>query len=76
VDMGNLYRVLRALEEDGLVRSEWQADLPGPAKRTYELTEAGERVLEEWAAALRGAGAQIEAFLTRYERKGVKPDVS
>jgi PadR family transcriptional regulator PadR len=76
VDMGNLYRVLRALEEDGLVRSEWQADLPGPAKRTYELTEAGERVLEEWAAALRGAGAQIEAFLIRYERKGVKPDVS
>src|SRR5438552_3323064 len=35
VDVGNLYRVLRALEEEGIVSSEWSADLPGPAKRTY-----------------------------------------
>src|SRR5437870_430394 len=38
VDMGNLYRILRALEEEGIVRSEWRDDLPGPSKRTYELT--------------------------------------
>ena len=38
VDVGNLYRVLRALEEQGLVASEWDESLPGPAKRTYELT--------------------------------------
>ena len=38
IDMGNLYRLLRALEEDGLVRSHWDEALPGPAKRTYELT--------------------------------------
>src|SRR3954452_15568171 len=52
VDMGNLYRILRALEEDGLVGSEWQADAPCPAKRTYELTDAGRRLLDEWAEAL------------------------
>jgi len=34
VDVGNLYRFLRALEEDGVVTSQWSADLPGPAKRT------------------------------------------
>ena len=28
VDVGNLYRVLRGLEDEGLVRSEWSADLP------------------------------------------------
>ena len=39
VDMGNLYRVLRALEEDGLVTSRWEAGEPGPAKRTYDLTD-------------------------------------
>src|ERR671932_1524284 len=38
VDVGNLYRILRALEDDGLVVSEWRGDLPGPTKRTYELT--------------------------------------
>jgi poly-beta-hydroxybutyrate-responsive repressor len=67
VDMGNLYRVLRALEEDGLVRSEWQADAPGPARRTYELTEEGRRLLDEWASALTRSRARIDAFLERYE---------
>src|SRR3954469_17815372 len=38
VDISKLYRLLRALEEEGLVTSEWSGDLPGPAKRTYELT--------------------------------------
>jgi PadR family transcriptional regulator PadR len=66
IDMGNLYRVLRALEEDGLVRSEWNAELPGPAKRTYELTPAGEQVLDEWAAALARSRDRIETFLHRY----------
>ena len=66
VDMGNLYRILRALEEDGLVASEWHADAPGPAKRTYELTEAGERLLDEWAKALDGSRARIDLFLERY----------
>ena len=47
VDMGNLYRVLRALEADGLVQSEWEAGEPGPAKRTYELTPEGRRLLDE-----------------------------
>lgn len=67
VDMGNLYRVLRALEEDGLVTSTWQAGEPGPAKRTYELTAEGRRLLDEWAAALRRSREQIDSFLQRYE---------
>ena len=33
VDVGNLYRLLRALEAESLVSSEWSAELPGPAKR-------------------------------------------
>ena len=67
VDMGNLYRALRALEEDGLVRSEWQADASGPAKRTYELTIEGRRLLDEWASALRRSRERIDSFLERYE---------
>src|SRR5919108_2262345 len=67
VDVGNLYRVLRALEEEGIVVSEWSADLPGPARRTYELTPAGRRLLDRWAEALRDAQRGIESFLDRYE---------
>ena len=67
VDVGNLYRVLRALEEEGIVRSEWSADLPGPAKRTYELTDEGRRLLDRWAEALGRAQGTISSFLHRYE---------
>ena len=66
VDMGNLYRILRALEEDGLVASEWQADAPGPAKRIYELTPAGRNLLDEWADALGRSRERIDVFLDRY----------
>ena len=67
VDMGNLYRVLRALEEQGVVRSEWDADAPGPAKRIYELTDEGRALLDSWAASLRTAQENVDAFLARYE---------
>ena len=67
VDIGNLYRLLRALEEEGLVTSEWSAELPGPAKRTYELTAEGRRLLDRWAEALQWAGETISSFLKRYE---------
>jgi PadR family transcriptional regulator PadR len=67
VDMGNLYRVLRALEEDGLVTSRWESGQPGPTKRIYELTREGERLLDEWVAALRRSRERVDAFLERYE---------
>jgi PadR family transcriptional regulator PadR len=67
VDIGNLYRLLRSLEDEGIVRSEWSAELPGPAKRTYELTDQGRRLLDHWAEALGRAQGIITAFLDRYE---------
>jgi PadR family transcriptional regulator, regulatory protein PadR len=66
VDMGNLYRVLRALEEDGLVSSKWDETSPGPAKRVYRLSGAGETVLANWVTALEAARQRIDVFLTRY----------
>src|ERR671937_974764 len=68
VDVGNLYRLLRRLEEEGIVQSEWSAELPGPAKRTYELTTEGRRLPERWAEALRELQALVQAFLDRYDR--------
>jgi DNA-binding PadR family transcriptional regulator len=62
VEMGNLYRLLRALEEEGLVTSEW-AD----GRRTYAITDAGRRLLDEWVDALRHALARTESFVRRYE---------
>ena len=64
IEMGNLYRLLRALEEEGLVASEW-AD----GKRTYAITESGVRLLDEWAEALRRARDRTTDFIKRYEER-------
>lgn len=42
-----IYRALRAMEEDGLVTSDWQLPEAGPARRVYRLTAKGRRVLKE-----------------------------
>jgi poly-beta-hydroxybutyrate-responsive repressor len=68
VEMGNLYRLLRSLEEEGIVVSEWDASAPGPAKRRYALTDDGVRLLRHWADALGETRGRIEAFIDRYER--------
>jgi PadR family transcriptional regulator, regulatory protein PadR len=63
VDVGNVYRALRALEDEGLVVSEWRADLPGPAKRSYTLTDEGRAVLTQWLASLSELRESLTAFL-------------
>ena len=70
VDLGNLYRILRSLEVEGIVSSSWRSDLPGQPRRTYELTAAGRRLLDQWAEALSRTQTVIAGFLRRYEAKG------
>ena len=65
VDMGNLYRFLRVLENEGFVRSEWDDEAPGPSKRVYELTDEGRALLGQWAEALHDAQERIDGFLKR-----------
>jgi PadR family transcriptional regulator PadR len=66
MDMGNLYRFLRLLESDGIVRSEWDDRAAGPSKRIYELTDEGRALLDQWASALRDSQTRLDGFLTRY----------
>jgi len=70
VDVGNVYRELRALEDDGLVVSEWRGDLPGPAKRTYTLTAAGESVLTSWIDSLEALREELNEFVERARKGG------
>jgi PadR family transcriptional regulator, regulatory protein PadR len=64
VEMGNLYRLLRALEEEGLVSSQWQ-----DGKRTYAITEHGTGLLDQWVDALRRSQERTARFLERYEER-------
>lgn len=65
-DPGRLYRALRSLEEEGLVRSSWERSTAGPSRRIYELTRRGMEELHGVAAALAGTADVLDSFLTRY----------
>jgi len=67
IDPGGLYRALRAMEQEGLVSSTWEASDLGPARRTYEITAEGLDWLHAWAGDLRETRRVISGFLTRYE---------
>ena len=67
VDQGNLYRILRQLEKDGKVTSEWDTASDGPAKRIYSITDAGEQYLEIWASSLANYQSMINQFFNLYQ---------
>lgn len=50
MEQGTLYPALHRLEQDSLVRSEWQVIAEGPSRKYYYITEAGRAVLRENAA--------------------------
>lgn len=66
-DPGGLYRALRKLEADGLVRSSWEPSGTGPQRRIYEITRAGMEDLHRRAQSMDAGSRHIGAFLARYE---------
>lgn len=65
-DQGMVYRVLRTLESEDAVRSQWDHSDTGPARRVYELTPVGEEKLEAWREQLTGELKAIHGFLGEY----------
>ncbi len=64
-DPGRLYRALRALEGEHLVRSAWERSGSGPDRRTYTLTRPGMEALHAAAHELVSTKATLEVFLSR-----------
>lgn len=65
-DPGTVYRVLRRLESEALIRSHWDAHDQGPVRRVYELTDDGARALAAWSDALGEYRASLEKFFRVY----------
>lgn len=65
VDVGQVYRTLRDLENAGQVRSAWTTG-SGPARRDYELTQAGWAALDEWAAVMKERARLVAEFDALY----------
>jgi PadR family transcriptional regulator, regulatory protein PadR len=66
IDQGNVYRTLRQLEKDNLIKSEWDTTTSGPAKRIYSITEAGEAYLRTCTDSLEQYQSIINRFFTIY----------
>jgi PadR family transcriptional regulator PadR len=47
-DPGGIYRLLRRLEEEGLVVSAWADGSSGPRRREYQITQEGLDALAYW----------------------------
>lgn len=68
IDQGNFYRILRQLEKDELVTSEWDTSSSGPAKRIYSITEAGEQYLQLWADSMGQYQKMLDQFFNLYSQ--------
>ena len=77
VDPASLYRTLRQFERDGLVRSWWNVDGGGPARRVYEITPDGIEFMRAWAKLIRDTRGRLDRVLHAYEqhiKKDSKPN--
>lgn len=72
-DPGMLYRSLRAMEQEGLVNSDWEVSAMGPPRRTYVLSDEGRDWLHAWAGSLRETERILDRFLQRYKSFAADP---
>lgn len=67
VDQSGLYRVLRAMEHDGLLASHWESSPHGPDRRVYAVTPTGIDLLDDWAVTLDQAHRFLHRYLRHYQ---------
>ncbi len=74
VDAGSVYRILRLLEEAGMVSSSWETGVAGPQRRTYQIEPSGRELLRSWAVVLVERGnALLELSRQAEERLASAP---
>ncbi|NLX99105.1 MAG: PadR family transcriptional regulator [Rhodopirellula sp.] len=62
-DPSGVYRFLRTMEEKGLVVSSWDTSHAGPARKTYQITSAGQACLRSWIETLERYRKGIDSLL-------------
>lgn len=67
-DAATVYRNLRRMDKDGLIKSHWEVGESGPGRRLYKLTPPGEAALKVWAKYIAQQKAKLEIFLQAYRQ--------
>ena len=66
IEQGTLYPLLRRLDDQGLLESDWKVEGPRPRKY-YRLSDEGRRVLDELADQWRGLVDVMTGLLSEEE---------
>ncbi|MGC8780246.1 MAG: helix-turn-helix transcriptional regulator [Anaerolineae bacterium] len=69
VDASVVYRILREMEQEGWVSSQWDTAGSGPPRRVYSVTPDGEEYLAAWINDLRCTRDEIDRFIETYEQQ-------
>lgn len=67
IDCAAIYRSLKSLEGEELVRSEWDTSNSGPAKKYYYITEKGLNKLSEFKRDIEVKITNLNLFLDRFK---------
>jgi DNA-binding PadR family transcriptional regulator len=70
--MGNHYRILRMLETNGFITSEWDTTGTGPARRIYDITPLGRKETEEIVRYIGQTKQVVDRFVGYIEEHGEK----
>jgi len=69
IEQGTLYPLLRRLETQGLLNSEWNVDGSRP-RRYYVISPEGKRILKDLADEWRNLGAVMKSLLAGISSEG------
>jgi DNA-binding PadR family transcriptional regulator len=69
-DTAVVYRALNAMEDEGLVASQWERSTEGPVRRCHAVTAEGRAALAAWATQLAGLGLLVGDLLERLSARG------
>ena len=62
-DHTGIYRALKQMEDEGLLRSQWDLADSGPSKRVFALTDDGIACMRQWRQTLRAYRAAVDELL-------------
>ena len=75
LDPSIIYRILREMEDDGLITSVWEEkETQGPPRRVYSLTAAGDGALRVYLGDLKQTRDRIDYLIRQYEQHMKRKD--
>lgn len=67
-DPAVVYRHLRSLENNGMIKSQLVEGSKGPARKVYSLTEEGETYLGDWVPVIESKRDALDHFLNTVQK--------